>query len=310
MRRCPVCSARTSLTPTRRVLRKHRRGDGAVCSASGHRPELLVDSPEPRTKHKLSRWAKISAYVVFTVIAGTLGILGWFGIGPGSPSPSPSDSGTVEVNPYLYVAGEGSHLPRKQDCDGLLGFCLGQPLSLATEAFGTTEADGFPQSGGETEGGLPLTCHRWQTARIDTVDVCAAQKAIESISIVSLGISKLTVATPNEGIVEFAAPSDFAAERMTELLGRPFRSAYLQGEGEAVYAYDWFFPAATEGGPTSKISLVGRVGSFPQPPPPRCPGEELQTPYRLVVKLSAKAPVTSVTVARVTSRDLDVGSPC
>jgi hypothetical protein len=311
---CPVCRQRIALTPRRQHLKKHYDENGKLCAASGQRPTSNLVKVNARRSliRRIGKWVYA---LIFTVLAGLLGILGYFGIAPEGTDPKGSPSRPAEVvptDPYLYVAFGSQHIARTQDCEGLLGLCLGQPVSLAIQAFGTREASGFPQSGGgPSEYGRATTCHRWELARIDSMTICDDNGAIVSVRLDSFSSTELNLAAPQNLKIQFPfSVASNAANITNALRGRPFESQYLQGEGESVFTFQWFFPAVTEGSPDTKIRIIGRIGTFPSKQPTACSEEPVRHKYNDVLVLSKDAQITSVEVALTAPNDFKEPQYC
>ncbi len=301
---CPWCRAAVTLTPRRQVMAKHRTLHGDICSASGHRPDLLREGMKPH-RPLLMRVGSYTYAAIFTVLAGTLGILGYFGITPagdGAKGPSAAD-------PFLYVASEGHRLGRQQPCAGLLGLCIGQPIDLAFDAFGASEDDGFPVSVNNPDFGATV-CHRWSPPRLDTVSICEVEGAISQIRVDSFSSGALSVAIPEEGKIFLGDAVDAVAQTITETLEvEPFKSTWVPGDGEAVFGFDWFLPQQAEGSPEVVLAIVGRYGSFPDSEPRPCPGPDLNYRYADILAMDVPATATSVTVRRTERLDL-AAEPC
>lgn len=198
-------------------------------------------------------------------------------------------------DPYLYVGFDNSvHLARKQTCAGLFGLCLGQPVQLALDSFGTTEVDGFPQNGGRPG----ATCHRWHPKHLDTVTVCDFAGAIESIRYDSLSSTSLTLAAPQDVVVEFPATLPIQASLITEAFkNKPFSSTYVPGEGEGIFGMDWFLPQEAEGTPDAYLSIVARVPGLFEIDGRLCLGEDdVYYPYDELLRSGEMAIITSVEV--------------
>ncbi|MFI2712166.1 hypothetical protein ACH495_18780 [Micromonospora sp. NPDC018662] len=211
---------------------------------------------------------------------------------PGGETGNPRFTGP---DPYLYVSFDDNiHLARKQTCPGLFGLCLGQPVQLALDSFGTTEIEGYPQSGGQSES----TCHRWHPKRLDTVTVCDSSGAIESIRYDSLSSTNMTMAAPEGTVVEFPTTMPIQAPLITEGFHiAPFLSTYVPSEGEGIFSISWFLPQEAEGTPDAYLAIVARASGLFEIDARPCKGEdEIYYPYSDVLRTSKAATVTSVEV--------------
>jgi hypothetical protein len=228
------------------------------------------------------------------VIGGLVGILGWIGVNPFQPDvPQPGQRATVP-DPFLYVGtGDSIHVARAQPCDGLLGLCLGQAAMVAVQALGPEEAPGYPASDGD--GGV---CHRWRPRQLDTVTICEKFGNIYSFRIDSFSSAPVRIAAPHGLVIELPGDMAFEAERVTKAFDdKPYESAFLHGEGESVFSFDWFLPAVTEGIPDASLSLIGRSPNLIPADPDPCPGTEFYYPYETGVSLSANASATTIVLA-------------
>src|SRR6266853_545278 len=100
---CPFCSASVELTPKRRQLKSHSyRGD--QCQGSGL--TLRPASARKRRWSRLTRTAKVAYALVFTVIAGGVGILGYLGI-----SPQSAPQVTIGKSPEQLVSSDSNGIP-------------------------------------------------------------------------------------------------------------------------------------------------------------------------------------------------------
>ncbi|MET0416313.1 MAG: hypothetical protein ABW022_09855 [Actinoplanes sp.] len=247
-----------------------------------------------------------SVFVIAIVVAGP-------GDQAGEAAAQPSSAGSANralsaPDPYHYVAFEESrHLARKQTCAGLFGLCLGQPIHLATDAFGDTEVDGFPQSGMPGE-----MCHRWRPKRLDTVDVCEVSGAIRSVGYVSLSSTSIALAIPEDAVIGFPGELADQAGSITEAFrAEPFSSTYVIGDGESIFAMDWFLPQEAEGTPDTHLFLVARDPDFPKEGIRPCQGEtEIYYPYREILKHGGAARVSGVEISITRPEDLTGPEVC
>lgn len=104
---CPFCSASVEFTPKRRQLKSHSyKGD--QCQGSGLR--LRPVSSKKRRWSQLTRAAKVAYALVFTVIAGGLGILGYLGI-----SPQSALQVTIGKSPEQLISSDSNGIPADGD---------------------------------------------------------------------------------------------------------------------------------------------------------------------------------------------------
>ena len=102
---CPVCSDRVELTPQRRQLRAHDHG-GRRCPGSGKKPPVTRLG---RYWSRLTLITKVLNVVVFTIVAGALGILSFFRFQPGSQTV------TIGNSPQQLVSSDSANTPADND---------------------------------------------------------------------------------------------------------------------------------------------------------------------------------------------------
>ncbi|MEU7971009.1 hypothetical protein AB0B48_03110 [Micromonospora sp. NPDC049089] len=249
----------------------------------------------------------IHAAGIALIIATTIGLLltgfGLFVYFDRESPRSTASSLTGAPDPYHYVAFEGIHLSRKQDCDGLFGLCLGQPVSLAIEAFGR-EANGFPQSTQPNKFSKATQCHRWQPLRLDTVTICDANGSITSIELHSVAARDIAIAAPSDLIIRLPGSLDHAAKEITAAVGaEPFEASVVIGDGETLVSLAWFFPPPVSGSPDVKIGIVGRIPGFPEKMPTPCKGELTIYSFSDVLELSDNVALAGVEVSATVPDD-------
>jgi len=97
---CPVCDSAVPVTARRRQLKVHLEpGAASICPGSGSRYRPV--DPRERRRRQAFGVAQVAGYVVFTVVAGITGILGFIGVGPLFSDEEASDAagvGDVQVN--------------------------------------------------------------------------------------------------------------------------------------------------------------------------------------------------------------------
>jgi hypothetical protein len=153
------------------------------------------------------------------------------------------------------------------------------------------------------------TRDRWDLERIDSV--CEDKGVIVSIRLDSFSVAELNVAAPRDMEIQF--PLDIAsnAAMITNTFrDRPFESQYIQGEGESVFTYAWFFPTVTEGQPDIKITVIGRSGNFPSEPPTPCSQELVRYRYGDILAISKDARTTSIEVGLTAPHDFKEPQYC
>jgi hypothetical protein len=255
--------------------------------------------------------------LIFTVIAGITGILGFFGINAsgddsssksppvGSSAESAASVGPTAPDPYLYIAFNSIHVARKQPCIGLLGLCLGQSISVAIQALGTAEADGFPEP--EPPDG---SCHGWELKQLDRITICERKGGIRRIRIDSLAQSTVRVAAPRDTTIVFPDPiADVGTLVTSGLQAEPYASDFVNSEGETIFSFSWYLSAPPDGPPDTTMTVIGRrPGS--QEDKPHCPGSDAYYPYQTVRALGGDVPITSVEVGSVEDDQVNLGVPC
>jgi hypothetical protein len=267
-----------------------------------------------------SRWQSLTAGGVFAACA--VGIITLALVQAPEPPPvatqappyaGPSVHPAGPPDPNSYVSYDGTWIARKQDCTGLLGLCFGQPISFATQDFGSKESEGYPTAGGGTEFSDATMCHAWDLPRIDSVTVCEDHGAIYSIRAYNLGETNLSAAAPNGLTIYFGNPLGDDAEALTTALhGKPFESEVLSDEGASIVSFGWFFPQVGEGPPDVKIELVARLPLEPgaNGSLTACSDQLLRYKYADVLPLARRARTVSVEISPVMPRDLQDPTDC
>lgn len=307
---CPVCGTAVPLTPKRRQLQSHRdpRSD-STCSGSGTRPAKDVE--RNRARRLIESLLNKMTFLVCTVLAGVVGILSWVGISPPWSTDDPSGAGgsagrePAAPDPYMFVEFNSVTPQRQQECAGLIGLCIGQPVELAFAALGNSQADGFPQNVTPSEHQVDTRCSRWRPERLTSIDVCDRHGSISKISLTFSGEPPASLAMP----LEFVLRPDTlpgVAERLTSEFGaEPFHSFYVPGEGEFIGSFSWFLPQDVEGPPEVRVSVNGRSvdpGSGPEPTP--CDDAQVQFPYVDVLQAADQIRLEDVEVSLVSDDDL------
>lgn len=257
---CPYCDAEITLTPVKRQIRKHFHNDG-VCPGSGMRYESR-SNPIQRRHHlkKAARWAYA---LIFTVMAGATGILGWLGFSPATLGSDTTPRAKEQAPyPYSYVSTNPAQSPiNLQDCRGLLGLCLGQPISVAFAAFGSNELAGFPQTNWLR---ADVTCHAWVPRGIGGFYACERNAPeFPPHEIVSLALTipsgaPFAVSLP-EGL-ELQSPvsiSSFGLLATKKMDLPPYAVRAIDGEGYWLTGSYWHFIDAAEGLPGATLEISG-----------------------------------------------------
>jgi hypothetical protein len=264
--RCLVCDTDVPVTPKRALLKSHLTpGSDDVCPGSGMRTHggIRRRSRPRESAHKIG---KLAYGLIFTVIAGVLGILSFFGLEPSGQSRSP-DPSSQAPDPYLFISFDNSPPARKQQCVGALGLCLWQPIARAIDVFGRTEASGFPRAKSGQEAWL---CHGWDPARLKRVVVCEDEGQIAEISVSVPDKSQVSIALPQD--VNATLPQMTlagVAERITDQLDAfPYVMGTLDGEGYWLDSFAWHFISKSEGVPYAIIEITG-VEQWGKDAPPR-----------------------------------------
>ena len=310
---CPVCGATVPITPKRRQIRTHRTPDtDELCEGSGSR---AVDTGRRRPQRgRLHIALGKFNYVVFTVLAGMAGLLGWIGLAPNWFDNGNTNSGGGAApggpDPYMYVEFDSVTPQRAQECEGLLGLCLGQPIEVAYSALGSTQADGFPQNVTPSDRQVDTRCSRWTPAQLTSIDVCDVNGSISSVSVTFSGQSPVSMSMPGRFILRELRTLNSAAETVTdEYRSRPFQSFFFAAEGEFVSGLSWFMPSTAEGLPYAKISLDGRSTESPiEGEPASCDDTYTQMRYEDVLSAVESMSVETVKVSLVSEFDLQLPS--
>jgi hypothetical protein len=275
----------------------------------------------------LHRPAKVAYGLLFTVLPGVLAYLAFFAPGggdtqdradaeaaaatsttAGAPTTTATTVPPVE-DPYLYANFEGAYPRRSQECDGLLGLCMGQPIDIALQMFGPDEDTGFPQAVTPNDYTIATRCHRWAPPRFEVVDVCEADGAIVSVELTFSSEAAFALALPHDLIARFPDALATSAEVIAEGLGgeEPFRSVFIQAENEDVAGFDWYLPWLGEGPPDTVLTIDGRRQwtentEFIELPP--CTPDGASYRYDDVAAITTDILVETVRVARTAPADL------
>jgi len=212
-------------------------------------------------------------------------------------------------DPYLYANFEGVHPRRSQECDGLLGLCMGQPIDRAIQMFGPNEDAGYPQAVTPDEYTIATQCHRWSPPRFDGVTVCEADGGIVSVVLGFSSEATFALALPRDLVLRFPDFLATSAAFITEELGDvdPFLSVFIQAESEDVAGFDWFLPLVAEGPPETVLRINGRrqwTGVTEMIELPPCTPEGASYRYEDVAAITTDMLVETVGVARTAPADL------
>jgi hypothetical protein len=238
-----------------------------------------------------------------------LGILSYFGLTwelfASDGETGASGPALTSIDPSLYVEYNSVTPQRKQECVGLIGLCIGQPVDLAFDALGAAEADGFPLHVTPNDYQVHTTCHRWNPPQITSIDVCDRNGSISLISITFSGEPPVSIAMPTDYVLRPSSISHAAAEISEQYRTEPFQSVFLFGEGEYVAGFDWYFPLSVEGDPEIRVSVHGRSVELPSASMPEpCDEAGVHFPYRQVVEASSEIMVETIEVSEVAEADI------
>jgi hypothetical protein len=272
-----------------------------------------------RRLSSLHRPAKVAYALLFTVLPGVLAYLAFFAPGGDdrqdradaetAPTSTTANAPTTTAttvppveDPYLYANFEGTYPRRSQECDGLLGLCMGQPIDIALQMFGPDEDTGFPLAVAPDPYTVATKCHRWAPPRFEAVDVCEADGGIVSVELTFSSEATFALALPHDVIVRFPDALTTSAEIIAEGLGdEPFESSFVQAENEDVAGFDWYLPWLGEGGPETVLMIDGRRQwaentEFIELPP--CTPDGASYRYGDVAAITTDIMVETVRVAR------------
>jgi hypothetical protein len=239
------------------------------------------------------------AMILVVVLAGWFGFAALGGTtmpaslpqveGPVSPAARPSASSALSrpavLDPTQFVA-VGSGVPASaQACDGLLGLCLGEHVSVALGEFHTPEVAGAPhllEGGGE--------CHVWASRSFFTATVCETSDYIVSIR-VDISTGGVTIAGPHQLAFELPASVGSVGPQISAQLGsQPYGAEYSQ----SVFRFSW---RLTDRVDMPRLTLVtrqsGASGSVPAP----CAENAGFYPVPGLLAAASRASVVSVEVA-------------
>lgn len=272
--------------------------------------------------------AKIAYGLLFTVVPGVLAYLAFFAPEGGGETEAGGEAATVRTStdsttttappattvppvddPYLYANFERVHPQRSQECDGLLGLCMGQPIDRAIQMFGPSEDAGFPQAVQPDDYQIATRCHRWRPPRFQTVDVCEADGAIVLVELSFSSEATFALALPRDFVLRFPDFLATSAGLITEELDDegPFRSFFIQAESEDIASFDWFLPLVAEGPPETVLTINGRrqwteTTEFIELPP--CMPDGASYRYDDVAAITTDMLVETVQVASAAPADL------
>lgn len=266
---CPLCQQRVGLTAARGRLRTHL-WEGAPCLASGGLPRKAPG------KARLVAWRRKLSFFIFTVLAGGLGILSYFGLTPSSSSsPFTREPGAIAADPYSFVSFNGFS-PKSQECLGLLGLCIDEKIDHAFASLGRQERQGWPIADSQSN-----TSHSWQLDDIGTVDLQESSGKIAQIRIFFIGARRLQLALPEHLILRSPSSLLDAQLAIDDAMDRgPFSTSVDWNEGEYVVAAEWnylYLPMA--GTPSAQIEIIGfeeNVHENPQMPASHCDFEQYE----------------------------------
>ena len=261
----------------------------------------------------LKRLAKSIYALVFTVLAGSLGILGYFGCQPGKSSESTQGLGSPGPDPYQYVSLDSTTPPQlSQDCAGLLGLCLGQPFDLARRQYGQVEDQGSPRL--EDQGSPRLsvqrptiTCHHWTHPPhlppvFNSVEVCEKNVKVVSVQLWLSGVAG-RLAIPLKNYLAQPTTVAIAAENVRENLTKengfgmqrpPFEMAHIANEDYWLNLFDWHLISYEEGVPFATLGISGEQRMSSAHPPEADPATCVYNEY---LHVSQTTPLTVISIA-------------
>jgi hypothetical protein len=284
-------------------------GEGAISSLATGWVAAAEIEYVPETEHlrlPVMRQVGLGTYgLVAAAMIVVVGLAGWFGFAalggttlpqqlpqaevPVHPVVQPTASSVLSkpavLNPTQFVAA-GSGVPANgQACDGLLGLCLGEHISVALGEFRTPEVAGAPhllEGGGE--------CHVWASRSLFTATVCETSDYIVSIR-VDVSTSGATVAGPHQLVLGLPATVGSVGQLITAQLGaQPYSAEYAQ----SVFRFSW---RLTDRVDMPRLTLVTRPavpsGSIPVP----CSENAGFYPVSGLLATANRASVVSVEVA-------------
>jgi hypothetical protein len=143
-------------------------------------------------------------------------------------------------DPYKYLTQVGNP-PKSQECIGLLGICLGQPIEMAMAAFGPSEAEGSPRRDLRERSWM---CHSWEPPRLEMISVCEKAGEIKSITLWPTDGAPAMLSLPNGLTVTLPTKLSELAPRVTAALdNKPYSMMKLDGEGFWLNSFPWHFIA-------------------------------------------------------------------
>jgi Tol biopolymer transport system component len=205
---CPVCAEKVPLTPVKRQLKRHLDESGKPCPGFGAQPQMDADATarEEQARRRtwrrywrhLSRTAKILNTVLFTIVAGALGILAYFGIGP-NPH--------LDTGPQL-VSASGGNEPANADSGRPSIDRKGQYIAFTSAATNLSPS--------ATSGQYNIYRKNLKGGAIDLISASTTGTAAN-------GSSQFPVICPTGRYVAFASTS---TDLVTEMLGKKPASIY------------------------------------------------------------------------------------
>jgi hypothetical protein len=207
----------------------------------------------------------------------------------------------------MFVEFNSVYPQRDQECVGLIGLCLGQPIELAYDALGDTQVTGFPQNVTPNEYQVDTRCSRWAPSQLTLIDVCDRTGSISKLRLTFSGEPPVSLAMPIGITLRFPDTlTNVASDLTTEYRDEPFHSFYTFGEGEFISSFSWFFPSEVEGAPGAEgtVSIIGRSvdGGIDNAPVP-CDSAQVQFAYEDVLEAAENIEVESIEVSDASERD-------
>jgi hypothetical protein len=267
--RCPQCRMPVTLTPVNKQIARHSLPrTGEPCLGSG---TFLGDGRSRRLhqryrrRYRLGRTSDTLGQTI-AVTGGLVALITAFGFLSGARENQPP--GSVQRSPYQYLTIRSEDPAEMLGCVGLLGLCIDQAFSQATEAFGQEQAEGMPKV---SEDNPDEECHGWEPRNAEFVRVCEIDGAISTIAVDLLSAGPGNIALPHGVSVELPAGFRHVLEAFEDT-EPPIELADLEVVPQSKYPlpiFRWYI-ARDDGNHYATIEVSGTEAQSMLPVIPAC----------------------------------------